>query len=521
MAQPLPYTDRQLLLAAGLSATSTQPPTSPWQQFQSMGRSSQQPTASSSSWPMYYEQPDAWPAELPQQDSYRSHVELSTSYVYPDPAWRPSVPCPGHTVFPPASRDPHASASPPHSSPSPLDDHDSDTQPYEEEEAGLGLLDMGAGFTRPTLLTSSFTPRTNPYPRHSPSTPTPSPTPSVKEEPEDVESPFIMEISAPQAYTSLLSQSLAPPTEVPLRATQASSEMRSMMTAFRINPFTMHNGEGRGTVPVQHEVAHALDAEPLIFEFQLDLYNMDIVHVDPCDPNLGLDLKDTVESEPLRSFSPDFELHEAQTISEVDHDQNEWREYSADASGKPPTPDPQTWELGFPQSEDRFSTLTSSTNMPHYHSSPRRQPRLHHSFSHPYLQKAAAGGDSGYTSSSSSGVHLHNHTHSHSQHGQANYNHNHNHHLYHKQHHRMAPPEQQVSQHYPQWATSSSSSLRGAGYHDTASRSSSTTYASSGSPGCDLADSPALSIVPVRRWSLPDTHPHANIHAPAPMPFLA
>ena len=45
-----------------------------------------------------------------------------------------------------------------------------------------------------------------------------------------------------------MNQALASPTEVPLRATQASKEMRKMMGVFRLNPFTMHTGEGRGVI---------------------------------------------------------------------------------------------------------------------------------------------------------------------------------------------------------------------------------------------------------------------------------
>ncbi|GLB42314.1 hypothetical protein LshimejAT787_1103290 [Lyophyllum shimeji] len=509
MAHPHPYPQEKPLSS------------SQSQQFQMMDRLSSLP---SSSWPTYYDQPHSWPVDPAQHQLYRPSTS-AVEYDYTAPRLPSSSSCHAVAAFPPAScaRDPVQAS--PHSSPSPFDDVEDDPE-----------------ISRPLpLLTSSFSPKSascrgselhhRPPPKQSP-----SPTPSVKEEPDDADGRFIMEISPPQAQTFLLSQSLAPPTEVPLRATQASSQMRSMMTVFRLNPFAMHDGEGRGTIPVQHEAAHALEAEPLIFEFQLDLDNMDLsVNVDPGDPSLGLGLKDVLDAEPLRSFSPDFELHEVQTVSQEENDGSDWPEYLADASHDSPVPVAQTWELGFPQSEDRFSTLSSSTNMPRYHSGTRRQPRLHHSISHPYL-KAAAGGD-GYTTSSSSGVHIHNqdldhaHTHSytHTHHAPRNHTHDYNYEYIHTRQYRVAPTEvqAQVHHHHPQWTAYSSSSssppsrVATVGYHDPVSRSSSTMYVSSASPGCDRESLPSMSAVAVRRWSLPDAHPHhGNIHAPAPLPFL-
>lgn len=125
---------------------------------------------------------------------------------------------------------------------------------------------------------------------------------SVKIEPNDPDGCFIMELPAPgtcggdlglstpstrAAYTlSLLSQSLAPPTEVPLRATQASKEMKQMMGVFRLNPFAMHSlsvkMEDREDGSAWDEDSQPpwcggrpLDEEPLMFEFQLDLNGSD------------------------------------------------------------------------------------------------------------------------------------------------------------------------------------------------------------------------------------------------------
>lgn len=125
---------------------------------------------------------------------------------------------------------------------------------------------------------------------------------SVKIEPNDPDGCFIMELPAPDtcggglgsstssaraAYTlSLLSQSLAPPTEVPLRATQASKEMKQMMGVFRLNPFAMHslsvkledNEDGLAWDEDSQPPwcgGRPLDEEPLTFEFQLDLNGSD------------------------------------------------------------------------------------------------------------------------------------------------------------------------------------------------------------------------------------------------------
>ncbi|KAJ3901379.1 hypothetical protein F5879DRAFT_968510 [Lentinula edodes] len=83
----------------------------------------------------------------------------------------------------------------------------------------------------------------------------------------------------------LLSQALAPPTEVPLRATQACDDMRQMMRSFRLNPFSIFTSNGKDlksdisdcsdldpVVTWCGEIAKPLDEEPLIFEWQLDDY---------------------------------------------------------------------------------------------------------------------------------------------------------------------------------------------------------------------------------------------------------
>lgn len=158
---------------------------------------------------------------------------------------------------------------------------------------------------------------------------------SVKVEPEDPDSRFIMELSpiSPTFGLSLAgaNQALAPPTQVPLRATQASKEMRKMMGVFRLNPFAMHTGEGRGVMPPPWYGGGPLEEEPLIFEFQLDILQDDLPDYpaiptgssgSPTDSLLGPE-----EEAQLRSFSPSFELHPEDLTSDMGEEpdtQNEW-----------------------------------------------------------------------------------------------------------------------------------------------------------------------------------------------------
>lgn len=181
---------------------------------------------------------------------------------------------------------------------------------------------------------------------------------SVKEEQDESVARFIMEISPPQAQSA----SLAPPTEVPLRATQAPPEMRSMMGVFRLNPFAMHSGEGRGTVAPTWcgEEAHPLDQEPIIFEFQLEL-------------------EDALK-EPLRSFSPDFELHHEQDSDELlEPDQNDWPDsYHSESVYCDSTSTPPIWELDYPPTtDDNFSSPDPAP----IHFQPRQSSRLYESTS--------------------------------------------------------------------------------------------------------------------------------------------
>jgi hypothetical protein len=124
-------------------------------------------------------------------------------------------------------------------------------------------------------------------------------------------------------YTDHLSS--APPAEVPLRATQASKEMRRMMGVFRLNPFAMHSlsrgrdtddsPDGSPTASVSWSgEAGPLDQEPVMFEFQLHISGLDTEDDRPLlrsqDLSSRLPTISAHDESQLRAFSPTFELHD-------------------------------------------------------------------------------------------------------------------------------------------------------------------------------------------------------------------
>ncbi|KAJ7741961.1 hypothetical protein DFH07DRAFT_49649 [Mycena maculata] len=139
----------------------------------------------------------------------------------------------------------------------------------------------------------------------------PPPVPVKEEEPDD--DGFIMDLAP-----AILPQMLAPPTEVPLRATQASARMRRMMGVFRLNPFAMHAHGGRGVLaPWAGGEARPLDEEPRIIEFQLELAEEDSTEVEQ-----------ELDSSGLRAFSPEFELEAEADALKVEPESN-WELYPA------------------------------------------------------------------------------------------------------------------------------------------------------------------------------------------------
>jgi hypothetical protein len=281
-----------------------------------------------------------WPIDSSAQSSYRSSSsnlssEFSTPSEYPESSQRTILPQSPHTL--PSSifgLNPYINDLPRSPSHSPE---------YDDKSWGDDLFSL----EDPEASR-----------QHSLSAPS---LPAVKVEPDDVDDCFIMELSAPQS--TILSQSLAPPTEVPLRATQASKEMRKMMGVFRLNPFAMHSGAGRGVVSSSWYGGEArpLDEEPVTFEFQLEL-----------DDPLGS------PKEQLRPFSPDFELEGDRDEGE----QSEWNDYGSQ-SGFPMTP---AWELEYSAGDELLSSSESiSTDF-----SSRRSSRLHNRAFHAIFTELSA-----------------------------------------------------------------------------------------------------------------------------------
>ncbi|KAF8918641.1 hypothetical protein CPB85DRAFT_1430340 [Mucidula mucida] len=107
-------------------------------------------------------------------------------------------------------------------------------------------------------------------------------------------------VEATMLEQSLLSQSLAPPTEVPLRATQANGEMRAMMGVFRLNPFSMHGGAPPSPdLTWCGEEPGPLPESPQIIEWELEEYDSGIPDFEPL-PSRVLD----EDLERLERFSP-------------------------------------------------------------------------------------------------------------------------------------------------------------------------------------------------------------------------
>ncbi|KAF8137599.1 hypothetical protein EV363DRAFT_1156564 [Boletus edulis] len=186
--------------------------------------------------------------------------------------------------------------------------------------------------------------------------------PPVKVEPEDsvASDCFVMEFSA-STPAAQASSSLAPPTEVPLRATQASKAMRKMMGVFRLNPFSMHESGAQPTTTWTGEEAGPLEEEPQMFEFQLDLPGYDRASSDPVQP------------QPTSSNRPDGDFDDTGNWAEC----NESLQY-------PPTSHP-AWLGNDSPASYTLPSLRPYSPHPSLHSpspsvvSQRRTPSDHHS----------------------------------------------------------------------------------------------------------------------------------------------
>lgn len=112
-------------------------------------------------------------------------------------------------------------------------------------------------------------PLTSPEPESEPL----SPPPHVKQE--DTQDDFVFELPAANNPEAVAFPAFSSMTEVPLRATQASKEMRRMMGVFRLDPFTMHNAvrDPSANITWNGEQIGPLKEEPTLHEFQLETYD--------------------------------------------------------------------------------------------------------------------------------------------------------------------------------------------------------------------------------------------------------
>ncbi|GBE89219.1 hypothetical protein SCP_1502270 [Sparassis crispa] len=96
----------------------------------------------------------------------------------------------------------------------------------------------------------------------------PSTAQDIKSEPNNPDFRFIFELAplSPPQETSC-----SPLVDVPVRAKWASPTMRTMMGAFRLDPFAMHDGHSMAVVAVPPIEVGPLTEEPVVVEFQVYL----------------------------------------------------------------------------------------------------------------------------------------------------------------------------------------------------------------------------------------------------------
>ncbi|EAU89429.1 hypothetical protein CC1G_07655 [Coprinopsis cinerea okayama7 len=208
------------------------------------------------------------------------------------------------------------------------------------------------------------------------------------------------------------------PMEVPLRATQASDDMRKMMNVFRLNPFANTEGRRGGSCfsdsssgppssesSPKHLEARPLEEEPLLFEFQVELDRPDILSPDPdsdsgsdegssggqddsplsTPPLPAVDLINDDDNLNLHSFPPEFQLHKEASFDSL-------------SNSIPPQAGLLNWD-NHDFASDGSSSLYSWDGDREIDSSDggRRSAaghhsgasRLHTTVSHPYIRKSA------------------------------------------------------------------------------------------------------------------------------------
>ena len=135
-----------------------------------------------------------------------------------------------------------------------------------------------------------------------------SPEPELPQESrvkqEDTQDDFIFEAPAPSDAPAV--PAFSSMTEVPLRATQATKEMRRMMTVFRLDPFTMHNAVRDPTANLtwNGEPIGPLKEKPTMHEFQLELLDRVKAEPSPVLHRVLLDEHDRLSSSRRHGSSP-------------------------------------------------------------------------------------------------------------------------------------------------------------------------------------------------------------------------
>ncbi|OCH89220.1 hypothetical protein OBBRIDRAFT_835993 [Obba rivulosa] len=147
-------------------------------------------------------------------------------------------------------------------------------------------------------------------------------SPRVKEE--DEEGAFIFEVPVQAAASG---PAVAAMPEVPLRATQACGAMRAMMTAFRLDPFAMHNGiRGAATAPTCVLEVGPLREPPVVFEWQVHLNEPLVPQTPPWAPRSASPLYG-LDEEDEKWAPPEEYVPFAQAAATQQHQQQESMEF--------------------------------------------------------------------------------------------------------------------------------------------------------------------------------------------------
>ncbi|EKM57974.1 uncharacterized protein PHACADRAFT_171191 [Phanerochaete carnosa HHB-10118-sp] len=181
----------------------------------------------------------------------------------------------------------------------------------------------------------------------------PDPAPaSVKQE--DEQDDFVFEIPAVTDAAMTAYPALSSMTEVPLRATQASKEMRRMMGVFRLDPFTMHNAVRDPTANVNWngEPIGPLREVPRILEFQLEIGYDRVKSEPPGALYLAADGSERSARKrrrvtPMPTYVPDpsptpefdYTLADSPSSSPIDDHGHAWSNSSADSHSLSYSPD--------------------------------------------------------------------------------------------------------------------------------------------------------------------------------------